>query len=168
MGTKRRCPACGAKNDMSVRRCRVCTAVINADAPEGGPAEAPAPEPSALADHFDAGVIDRQLQPTRSKFGGGSGALAARLAAANGGEMPSSYTIPSAGPAGAPDAPSAAPADLPAPTVLPPPVAAPLASDSPFEPLAGPDYAPPGPSTAPPIEHEAEPFDPDALFRDMG
>jgi hypothetical protein len=160
MATKRRCPSCGAKNEMSVRRCRVCTAVINADAPESGkPVEAPAAAP-AVDDLFDAGVIDRQLQPTRTKFGGGSGALAARLAAANGGEIPASYVLPSSAPA---DGPHAAPV-----ASAPPPSPAPSVAwnDVPFEPIVASEVAPPGPPTAPPIEYEAEPFDPEALFRD--
>ncbi|HVN52058.1 MAG TPA: hypothetical protein VMT43_11520 [Acidimicrobiales bacterium] len=118
---------------MTVRRCRVCTAVINTDVPEGGPAvEEPAARPT-LDDHFDANVIDRQMQSARSKFGGGSGALAARLAAANGGEMPSSYTI--------------------APAVAEPERSRSDLLDAAF-------------STPPPPEEE--PFDPDALFRDLG
>ena len=104
---------------MTVRRCRVCTTVINADVPEGGPEPEIPAAPAPMADHFDAGVIDRQVAPTRSRFGGGGGALAARLAAANGGEIPASYAIPSS-------------------------------------------------DTSAAIEYEAEPFDPDALYRDGG
>ena len=147
MGSKRRCPACGAKNEMTVRRCRVCTVVINPDVPEGGPVvEEPAPAP-ALTDHFDAGVIDRQMQSARSKFGGGSGALAARLAAANGGALPSSYAIAPTPAGSTPAAPDASEARV-APS--PPEREAPLSGA--WEP-------------APPDE---EPFDPDALFRDLG
>ena len=81
MGSKVRCPACGAKNDATSYRCRMCTVVINADAVDATTAETEV-EAAPLADHFDAGVIDRQLQPTRSKFGDDAGGLAARLAAA--------------------------------------------------------------------------------------
>jgi hypothetical protein len=146
---------------MTVRRCRVCTTVINADVPEGGPAPEVPEAPAAVGEHFDAGVIDRQLQPTRSKFGGGGGALAARLAAANGGEMPASYAIPSSSEGGA--APTAPPAMAPVGSSSSEPVFEPS-----FEPSVPSDFAPPGLPTAPPIEYEAEPFDPDALFRDGG
>ena len=81
MGSKVRCPACGAKNDATSYRCRMCTVVINADAADATAAETVV-EAAPMADHFDAGVIDRQLQPTRSKFGDDAGGLAARLAAA--------------------------------------------------------------------------------------
>jgi hypothetical protein len=160
MGTKRRCPTCGAKNEMTVRRCRVCTTVINAEVPEGGPEPEVPAAPAAVGDRFDAGVIDRQLQPARSKFGGGSGALAARLAAANGGEIPASYAIPSSDAGPVPASPQAAA----------PEGSSSLESFEPlsFDPSAPADLAPPGPPTAPPIEYEAEPFDPDALFRDGG
>ena len=152
MGSKRRCPACGAKNELTVRRCRVCTAIVNPDVPEGGPAvEEPAAR-SALDDHFDSGVIDRQMQSARSKFGSGSGALAARLAAANGGEMPASYTLT---PAAAGLAPSAPPPDAPATSI-------------PSHPEPEPSYGAPASSYPPAEPVEEEPFDPDALFRDMG
>jgi hypothetical protein len=122
---------------MTVRRCRVCTSVINPDVPERGPA---APEPvgrPALDDHFDAAVIDRQMQSARSKFGGGSGALSARLAAVNSGAPPESYAV-----APATDTPET------------------------FDPFTAPEpaFEPRGGTAA----HEDEPFDPDALFRDMG
>jgi hypothetical protein len=29
-----KCPTCGARNGVGVRRCRICTAVLDADAPE--------------------------------------------------------------------------------------------------------------------------------------
>jgi len=152
MGSKTRCPACGAKNELTVRRCRVCTAIVNPDVPEGGPVvEEPVARP-ALDDHFDSGVIDRQLQSARSKFGGGSGALSARLAAANGGEIPASYAI---------TPPTGAPATE-APT-----------SDAPDEPISShatpePSYEAPESSYPAAEPAEEERFDPDALFRDMG
>ncbi len=122
VAAKTMCPGCGAKNDRDSRRCRICTAVLNPDAPEAGRA-VPEPEPAPLAalDTFDADEINRQLQPARTKFGSGGGGLAARIAAANGGD-------------------------------------------------AGPQ-APPPPGTAVPAPAAAydvdEPFDPDALFREM-
>ncbi len=108
MGSKVRCPACGAKNDAASYRCRMCTAVINAEAAR--PTEEPASaEVAPMDDHFDAGVIDRQLQPTRSKFGDDSGGLAARLAAARAAKA-ANQTMPAA-PAD-PGAPAADSADL--------------------------------------------------------
>jgi hypothetical protein len=133
---------------MTVRRCRVCTVVINADVPENGPAvEEPVARP-ALDDHFDAAVIDRQMQSARSKFGGGSGALSARLAAANGGALPDSYAI-------APDEPT--------PETFDPFSSQELSSQE----LSSPQ-PPPDPGSAAPVAHDDERFDPDALFRDIG
>jgi hypothetical protein len=37
MAKKVRCPGCGAKNPEGTHRCRVCTAIIDAAAPEAGP-----------------------------------------------------------------------------------------------------------------------------------
>ncbi len=91
----------------------------------------------------------------------GAARSAARLAAANGGEMPASYAIPASDAAAAPtSSPPVAPAESPASFE---PV-----FESSFEPSIQSDLAPPGPPTAPPLEYEAEPFDPDALFRDGG
>ena len=121
MAAKLMCPGCGAKNDPSSRRCRICTAVINAEAPEGDAArEVAAPAP-AVHDHFDADVINRQLKPARSRFAGSGGGLSARIAAANGESSPPSPpmgSVASGGYAGSTDV-------------------------------------------------DDEPFDPDALFRDM-
>ena len=66
-------------------RCRICTAVLNPGAPEGA-AAAPDPPPAPLAalDHFDADEINRQMQPTRTRFGSGGGGLSARIAAVHG------------------------------------------------------------------------------------
>ncbi len=188
MGSKVRCPACGAKNDASSRRCRVCTVVINAEIPEGGVADtAPDTDGPAIGDLFDAGVIDRQLQPTRAKFGDDAGGLAARLAAARAAKAAqSSAGSPSSAPPAAPaqmgpaptgptDSFGSAPVSSPAPPARPAqpvPSPAPATASGPgetFEPLDPAALgARPAPPTAPPIEHESEPFDPDALFRDMG
>jgi hypothetical protein len=114
MKAKLRCPGCGAKNEVGVRRCRVCTFVIDANAPEQAPPEPvlqPEP-PSALGDHFDAGVIDRQLQPARSRFAGSSG-LSSRLAGAQGNrEAPTDAT---------PVEPAATDTAWPTPRRVPPP-----------------------------------------------
>lgn len=40
MAKKLRCPACGAKNAIGVRRCRVCTAILDASVPERAPTAA--------------------------------------------------------------------------------------------------------------------------------
>jgi hypothetical protein len=87
MASKIRCPGCGAKNEVTSRRCRICTAVINLDAPDPVPEVDPSASPalSALTDHFDAGEINRQVQPARARFGSGGSGLGARIAAANGG-----------------------------------------------------------------------------------
>jgi hypothetical protein len=180
MGSKVKCPACGAKNDATSYRCRMCTVVINADAVDAAPDESVA-EAAPRVDHFDAGVIDRQLQPTRSKFSDDAGGLAARLAAARAAKAANQPTAPggttSTGPVMAPNLASAAPPGLPgspggpsaastASAAAPPP--SPDAPDAPFEPVDLSELqARTAPPTAPPIEHEAEPFDPDALFRDM-
>ncbi|MGZ4710996.1 MAG: hypothetical protein ACXWBN_19830, partial [Acidimicrobiales bacterium] len=75
MGSKVRCPGCGAKNDSSSHRCRICTNVINAEAVARNE-EVPAPSAtSVLDDHFDADEINRQIQPARSRFGGETGGL---------------------------------------------------------------------------------------------
>ena len=178
MGAKVRCPSCGAKNDATSRRCRVCTQVINADAPDPTTAE-PGPQPASVEEHFDAGVIDRQLQPTRTKFGDDSGGLAARLAAARAAKA-ADQPIPTGPGLAESDAPPAAawsdppsspdldapPSRSPAPDAPPAPA---WSADAPFEPVDLSEMqARQAPPTAPPIEHEAEPFDPDALFRDMG
>ena len=177
MGSKAKCPGCGAKNDAASRRCRVCTRVINPDAAEqgSGAAEPVLPGPAPVPDdHFDAGVIDRQLQPARSKFSDGSSALAARLAAARAVRAPagSSGDSPAAPPApagsfGPPDPtspPPSAPWSAPAPSRAPGPD-----GSNGFVPLGADELgARPAPPTAPAIEFEAEPFDPDALFRDDG
>jgi hypothetical protein len=111
-------------------------------------------------------ALSQSSQPTRNRFGGGGG-LGARIAAANGGQIPT--TTP--------------PAPLPiVPTGPPLPVyGAPAADDPPAAAAASPAPAPasaPGPifdpsdlmaptsSSAPPIEYDYEPFDADALFRD--
>ena len=120
MAAKMTCPGCGAKNAGDSHRCRICTAVLNPGAPEGA-AAAPDPPPAPLAalDHFDADEINRQMQPTRTRFGSGGGGLSARIAAVHGD--------------GAAVEPSAA-----------------------------------GPAPAPAPAYDAdEPFDPDALFREM-
>ncbi len=125
MAAKRRCPDCGAKNELSVRRCRLCTALINPDAPEAdadGSLDETASGPGPIG-NFDADQINRQVQPARSRFGAGSSGLSARIAAAKGEPAP------------------------PVPQE---------ASDL---------IAPPTASTAPPLEYEAEPFDPEDLFR---
>jgi hypothetical protein len=72
---------------MAVRRCRVCTTVINPEAPEAARQEVVPVMPSGpvVPDHFDAGVIDRQIQPARGRFEASSG-LSSRLAAAQTGE----------------------------------------------------------------------------------
>ena len=105
MGSKVRCPSCGAKNDNASRRCRLCTAVINADIPEAAPEQLAATD-SPLSGHFDAGEIERQIQPARSRFGSGPSGLGARLAAANGGERPDRHS-----PTSAPDEPPGVPAE---------------------------------------------------------
>jgi len=107
MGSKRRCPGCGAKNDMDVRRCRVCTTVINMDAPEVARQELPQEAPSgpSLPEHFDAGVIDRQVQPARGRFEASSG-LSGRIAAAQASKL---------GPTGADEPATHAPSPLPPP-----------------------------------------------------
>ncbi len=175
MGSKVRCPACGAKNDASSHRCRMCTVVINADAPAATAAELEV-EVAPVADHFDAAVIDRQLQPTRSKFGDDAGGLAARLAAARAAKaanpsIPASPTTGSTGatPSGTPGTGLATGAHSAPPPSSMPSVGSPAERDlERFEPVDLSEMqtrtAPP---TAPPIEHDAEPFDPDALFRDM-
>ncbi len=152
MAAKTKCPACGAKNDMANHRCRICTAVINPNA-AAPPAEEPV-TPLGI-DHFDADEINRQIRPARERFGSDSGALAARLAAARG-ESPAPLR-------GGPDA------------SFPP--------ESPFTPAPSfgaertfgqePAFADPAPrastpATSAPIEYDDEPFDPDALFRDLG
>ncbi len=153
MGSKVKCPACGAKNDAASYRCRMCTVVINPEAAEAAPE--PAAEAAPRVDHFDAGVIDRQLQPARSKFGDDAGGLAARLAAARQAKATNQPIHASAPPASGPEvAPSVAPAGG--------------GAVEPFEPVDLSEMqSRTAPPTAPPIEHEAEPFDPDALFRDM-
>jgi hypothetical protein len=113
MGAKVRCPGCGAKNDQASRRCRVCTLVLNSSAPELEVTPEPTPAATdALADHFDAGVIDRQLRPAKSRFTGPSG-LSSRLASAasNRGAGPSDE--PAAPEAIAPSPPEPAPPSEP-------------------------------------------------------
>ena len=99
MAAKFMCPGCGAKNDPSSRRCRICTAVINAEAPEGASADSAAVASAPTVDtHFDVDQINQQLKPARTRFAGGEDGLAARIAAAKGGSAPSPSSP------GAPDA----------------------------------------------------------------
>ena len=53
MGSKVKCPGCGAKNDGSSYRCRICTAVINPDALE----EALHVRVAALGEHGGDGRV---------------------------------------------------------------------------------------------------------------
>ena len=145
MAAKVKCPKCGAKNALDVPRCRVCTAMINPHASADRTAPAGPSRPSSgLEDHFDAGEINRQIQPARSRFGysGSGGGLSARIAAANGGTMPPSVFGTGQTPTG-PGARESSSAAAPSETL----------SSSP---------APP-----PQANEEPEPFDADALFRDM-
>jgi hypothetical protein len=145
MAAKVKCPGCGAKNDTSARRCRVCTTIINFDAPEPGsePLEAAVSGPSE--DHFNMNVINDQLRPAKARFGsrGGGGGLAARIAAASGAAPPTSAAP--AGPAG--------PAGIPR---------------VPLHPIgpATPDPRPGPTASAPPIDYDEDVFDPNALFAD--
>ncbi|MCX7619995.1 MAG: hypothetical protein N2037_04005 [Acidimicrobiales bacterium] len=77
MAKKVRCPRCGAKNTADLRRCRVCTAIINASAPE--PGMAPTRQEAPSLDVFDPAALERTMMPTKS-FRGRSG-LSERLAA---------------------------------------------------------------------------------------
>lgn len=176
MAAKVKCPGCGAKNAHDARRCRICTAVINADIPEGGPVvEAPTDGPQTT---FDAGQIDRQLGGGRSSFGGASG-LGARIAAAgNSPTMPEPPMPPAFGQGStfgeqAPTGPATAAGPEPWSTdtswSTPTPATPDLPTDvEPFDPNALFDTAPPGGDGSPPPAgpQEFEPFDPDALFRD--
>ena len=143
MGSKRRCPGCGAKNDAAAYRCRICTAVINPDASGREIVEDEVPVAATeamLADHFDPDEINRQVQPSRARFGAERGGLSARIAAAQGEAVP---VRPAGGPPpGVTDATDTVSLDLDAPLMPPPP-----------------------PASAP-IEYDEEPFDPDAIFRD--
>src|SRR4051794_21103656 len=67
MGSKVKCPGCGAKNDAAAYRCRICTAMIDPDGAKPPVAE-PTADPSPMADHFDAGEIQRQVQAPRERF----------------------------------------------------------------------------------------------------
>ena len=125
MASKIKCPACGAKNAAATHRCRICTAVINPEAAK--PAAVEEPVTPLGIDHFDPGDIDRQVRPARERFASTGGALAARIAAAQGTSD------------GGPDLVDA---DL--------------------------DLGPVATPTATPIAFDDEPFDPDALFREMG
>jgi len=102
------------------------------------PAASEEPKVPEGFDHFDAGDIARQVRPARERFTSTGGALSARIAAAGG---PAAEPSTSEGPAD--DVAEVAPLDL----------------ASPLRPTA--------PPYAPPVEYEDEPFDPDALFRDM-
>jgi hypothetical protein len=140
MAAKTKCPACGAKNPVDKYRCRLCTAVINPEA--AAPVEEAPPTPVGV-DHFDAGDINRQLQPVRERISSGNGALSARLAAARGtSTAPSAEVVPSD-----PD------------LTFDPAYADPVPPASTTSTTSAP--------TAAPIEYDDEPFDPDALFRDM-
>ena len=147
MAAKIKCPACGAKNPVTNHRCRLCTEVINPNAAAPPPDE---PVTPLGIDHFDAGEINRQVRPARERFGSGDSALAARLAAARAGSAP---------PVAADDLAAGPDAGEPG-----------FTADASF---GEPGYTVPVPRTASaptaaPIAYEDEPFDPDALFRDMG
>ncbi len=148
MGSKVKCPGCGAKNDAVNRRCRICTTVINLDAPV---VEAASPEPSSpMVDHFDAGDINRQVQPARARFATGPSGLGARIAAAGNG-----VTGSSAQPAEALRRRFSSDSDLNLRK----------SSQSADADDGGPCSSVP---TSAPIELAEERFDPDALFRDLG
>jgi hypothetical protein len=158
MGSKVKCPGCGAKNDVANRRCRICTAVINLDAPgpEAAASAASPAVPSVMADHFDAGEINRQIQPARARFATGPSGLGARIAAANGGQIPVRPSVPST------------PSRDTSGDTAPPPTFDPLVGFGSGPAQRSELAAPPSAPTAAPIEYEEEPFDPDALFRDLG
>jgi hypothetical protein len=163
MAAKTRCPACGAKSPVANHRCRICTAIINPGAAAAVEEEPVAP---AALDHFDPSQIDRQVRPAREHFGSSGGALAARLAAAQGDAPRPGTSSPDAPrPDGVVARPS--PGAAPRPEIDVGPMAAvddPAAS---IDPLAATPVPPPAPPAVAPLEYEAEPFDPDALFRDM-
>lgn len=157
MAKKVKCPQCGAKNAADARRCRVCTAIINAEVPEqrrgfalgkdelgreGPPPVAPSPAPQAPA------------------------ALGSEPAAPIGGGG-----VPAPGDGIVIDAPRRNPA-----ATAPPPGAAEGAfgsdADEPGDDLFGGDgivieTAPRNPAVAPPpLEVDDEPFDPNGLIID--
>lgn len=189
--SKVRCLGCGAKNDATAHRCRVCTTIINMYPQEADVAPAPT---GPLDDHFDMNNLDRQMRPAKAALGEKGGALAARIAAANaakadgggaGATAPSVATAPA--PAATSFSPVAAPTerfdpnpgfyDAPAPGAGSSPVYGPSPSPpptSPAEPVFDSSDAgaivfetpAPAAATPPPIEYEAERFDPNALFAD--
>lgn len=81
MAAKMKCPGCGAKNEVAARRCRVCTTIINMDAPEPGKEVESTPS-GAMDNQFDASVIQSQMRPAAARFTGGGNALGERIAAA--------------------------------------------------------------------------------------
>jgi len=98
MAAKIKCPGCGAKNDASLGRCRICTAMLQ----PGGKATAPEPEPVAATDaSFDMQALDRTMAPTKGLRGSAGSsrlaALAGGAAAAGTGGTPSEAGAP-AGP----------------------------------------------------------------------
>lgn len=147
MGSKVKCPGCGAKNDAVNRRCRICTTVINLDAP-GVEASSPEP-PSPIADHFDAGDINRQVQPARARFATGPSGLGARIAAAGNGP-----TVAQSPSAEALQRRSSSDSDLN------------LRKSSPLVEADSRGSWSSAPTAAPVVFTE-ERFDPDALFRDF-
>jgi hypothetical protein len=153
MAAKVKCPACGAKNALDAPRCRVCTAMIDVQAPADRTVpDGPSHPSPGIGDHFDPGVIDRQIQPARSRFAGTSsgGGLSARIASANGGAMPRSVFGSRQTPAGrSAPASSLAGASSEARTAYDPRSASPTPSE-------------------PSSNDDVERFDADALFRDMG
>lgn len=175
VAAKVKCPSCGAKNPDSNRRCRVCTAIINANLPEPGKADPAAPAggsgPSPLDDVFDPNAINNQLRPASARFSSSGGGLGARIAAAQGDKAPTIRPAPSSDPGFGPPAgpvpgPGAGPVQGPAfgpaaaPAGPPPPAFGDAAEAIVFE--VPPRHA----DTPPPIEYESEKFDPDALFGD--
>jgi hypothetical protein len=152
MAKKAACPQCGARNDLDARRCRVCANLLNADIPE--------------APHKPKGLPDSVQRQIESELGLSGEIPAPSFSAAPPPPPPPPPPVPplpSDGPVAAPPPPPPSAGGHP-----PPPAGSPgvFAADDP--------YATPGqPASAaaepPPLYEVAddEPFDPDALFRDM-
>jgi hypothetical protein len=178
-GAKVKCPACGAKNKADDRRCRVCTAIINPDAPQADERKPVDPETPATQEVAASAAIQIPDSGAGSSPFSGPARGESKLSAALDGrddvpDLAAGQTAAAQAGAGAPVYdetfepieidPALRPRPPDADAGPPPPL-----SDETFDPGSleiDPARRPrPGGAPPPPVG-EDEPFDPDALVID--
>src|SRR5262245_49622417 len=139
MAKKTRCPGCGARNPVTQHRCRVCTTIVNPDAPEAQPRGMASPPRNAAGQDAAREVNERPFDASE---------LEAPLA------TPSAEPMP---PEPMPMAPEPVPMEAaePLPMAAEPTVAEPMGMGIEID--AVPRNADDAP---PPLVYEADAFDP--------